>query len=139
MDIFRQQTLDRSSPTNHGLTYKLEEETVMIGEIRQFKGLPVSSGIYEGNVKVLRSNADFDKVCEGDIIVVYASSPAWTVPLLKAGALIAEVGGILCHTAIIAREIGVPGIVNIENITNILEDGDRITVNGEAGEINVLS
>ena len=103
------------------------------------KGLPVSSGTYEGTVKVLRSNADFDKVCDGDVIVVYASSPAWTVPLLKAGALIAEVGGVLCHTAIVAREIGVPGIVNIEDVTNILKDGDRVIVNGEAGELSVFS
>jgi len=110
----------------------------MSTETKQFKGLPVSNGIYEGVVKVLKTTADFDKVEEGDVIVVYASSPAWTVPLLKAGALIAEVGGILCHTAIIAREIGVPGIVNIENITNTLRDGSRVVVNGEEGTINVL-
>ena len=110
----------------------------MPNELKQFKGLPVSNGTYEGIVKVLKSTADFEKVDEGDIIVVNASSPAWTVPLLKAGALIAEVGGILCHTAIIAREIGVPGIVNIENITNILKDGDRVVVNGKEGIINVL-
>jgi len=107
-------------------------------ETRQFKGLAVSSGTYEGVAKILKNTADFGKVEEGDVIVVYASSPAWTVPLLKAGALIAEVGGILCHTAIVAREIGVPGIVNIENITNILKDGDRIVVNGEEGILNVL-
>jgi len=104
-----------------------------------FKGLTVSSGVYEGTVRVLLTTADFEKVQEGDVIVIYASSPAWTVPLLKAGALIAEVGGILCHTGIIAREIGVPGIVNIENITKILNDGDRVIVNGEVGELNVLN
>ena len=105
---------------------------------KTFKGLAVSNGTHEGHVKVLRSTADFDKVCEGDVIVVYASSPAWTVPLLKAGALIAEVGGILCHTAIIAREIGVPGVVNIENITNSLIDGMLIKVDGKEGKVNVL-
>lgn len=110
----------------------------MSGIINSYAGLPVSRGIYEGIVKVIESTQDFDKVQEGDIIVVYASSPAWTVPLLKAGALIAEVGGILCHTAIIAREIGVPAIVNIENVSKLLHDGDRIVVNGEVGEINVL-
>ncbi|MCL2064766.1 MAG: PEP-utilizing enzyme [Candidatus Cloacimonetes bacterium] len=110
----------------------------MFEKTRQFKGLPVSSGIYEGVVKVLKTTADFGKVEVGDVIVVYASSPAWTVPLLKAGALIAEMGGILCHTAIVAREIGVPGIVNIENITNILKDGDRVILNGEEGTLDVL-
>jgi len=107
--------------------------------VRKYTGLPVAKGIYEGTVKIVTSTQDFGKVQDGDIIVVYASSPAWTVPLLKAGALIAEVGGILCHTAIIAREIGVPAIVNIEQATRLLHDGDHIVVNGEAGEINVLS
>ncbi|GHU44511.1 hypothetical protein FACS1894190_15950 [Spirochaetia bacterium] len=102
------------------------------------EGLPVSYGVYEGNVKVLHTIDDFKKVCDGDVIVVYSSSPAWTVPLLKAGALLAEVGGILCHAAMIAREIGVPAIVNIEGATTVLRDGDRVIVNGKVGEINVL-
>jgi len=106
--------------------------------IKKFSGLPVSRGSYEGTVTVLLSIDDFDKVQEGDVIVVHSSSPAWTVPLLRAGALITEVGGILCHTAIIAREIGVPAIVNIENITNLLHDGDRVVVDGNVGEIHVL-
>ena len=106
--------------------------------VNKFTGLSVAHGIYEGFVKVLFTVDDFTKVQEGDVIVVYASSPVWTVPLLKAGALIAEVGGVLCHTAIIAREIGVPGIVNIENITQNLHDGDRVIVNGEVGEVSVF-
>jgi pyruvate,water dikinase len=111
----------------------------MTTEIKKYKGVPVSNGTFEGTVKVLKSTADFGKVNDGDIIVVYASSPAWTVPLLKAGALIAEVGGVLCHTAIIAREMGVPGIVDIDGITSLLNDGDRVIVDGGVGEVNVLS
>jgi len=107
--------------------------------IKELCGLTVSNGDYEGIVKILKSPEDFDKVNEGDVIVVYASSPAWTVPLLKAGALIAEVGGILCHAALVAREMGVPGIVNIENVTNLLKDGDRVKVVGEDGKVYVLS
>ena len=106
--------------------------------VKKHTGLAVSRGKYEGTVKVLKSTADFGKVEEGDVIVVYSSSPAWTVPLLKAGALVAEVGGVLCHAAIIAREIGVPGIVNVEGITSLLADGDKVVIDGEAGEINVL-
>lgn len=113
--------------------------TIMPEVTKKLTGLQVSSGSYEGTVKVLLDINDFDKVNDGDIVVVYSSSPAWTVPLLKAGALIAEVGGILCHTAIIAREIGVPAIVNIENATKILHDGDHVLLNGEVGEVNVLS
>ena len=138
MDHFKRRIMDCSGTPSYSIVKPTINKggTVMANVL---KGLPVSSGTYEGTVKVLRSNADFDKVCDGDVIVVYASSPAWTVPLLKAGALIAEVGGVLCHTAIVAREIGVPGIVNIEDVTNILKDGDRVIVNGEAGELSVFS
>jgi len=107
--------------------------------IRTFSGLAASSGKYKGTVKVLHSTNDFEKVESGNIIIVYASNPKWTVPLLKAGALVAEVGGILCHTAIVAREIGVPAVVDVENITSLLKDGDVVEINGEAGEISVFS
>jgi len=110
-----------------------------MSENEKLIGLTVSNGKYEGTVKVLKSVEDFGKVNYGDVVVVYASSPAWSVPLLKAGALIAEVGGILCHAALVAREMGIPGIVNIENVTTILKDGDRVQVDGEAGEIYVLN
>jgi pyruvate,water dikinase len=100
-------------------------------------GTPASGGKTEGIVKVLTSVDDFKKMEKGDIIVVYASSPAWTVPLLKAKALISEVGGILCHTAIVAREIGVPSVVGVDNATKILKDGDVVKIDGELGEIYV--
>ena len=107
--------------------------------IKELSGLTVSSGEYEGTVKILKSKEDFGKVDNGDVIVVFASSPSGTVPLLKAGALIAEVGGILCHAALVAREMGVPGIVNIENVTTILQDGDRVKVDGKGGKVYVLN
>jgi len=100
-------------------------------------GTPASGGKAEGVIKVLTTTDDFKKVDKGDIIVVYSSSPAWTVPLLKAKALISEVGGILCHTAIVAREIGVPSVVGVENVTKILKDGDIVKIDGELGEIYV--
>jgi pyruvate,water dikinase len=115
----------------------------MANEIRTFSGLAVSRGRckerYRGNAKIVLSPDDFDKVENGDVIVVFASSPAWTEALLKAGALIAEVGGVLCHTAIVAREIGVPAVVNIENITKLLKDGDLVEIDVRTGEVNVLN
>ena len=115
----------------------------MVNEKRTFSGLAVSPGRckerYRGVAKILLSLDDFDKVEKGDVIVVFASSPAWTIPLLEAGALIAEVGGVLCHVAIVAREMGVPAVVNIENITKLLKDGDLVEVDGRTGEVNVLN
>lgn len=103
-----------------------------------YKGIGVSSGIIEGTVKVLLCDEDITKVEDNDIIVVYASSPIWAIPLMKASALISERGGVLCHTAIIAREIGIPCVVGIDNITKELHDGDRIRINGKDGTVDVL-
>ena len=106
---------------------------------RIYHGTAASCGIKEGYVKVLLSPSDFDKVNDGDIVVVHASSPIWTLPLMKAGALISELGGILCHTAIIARELGVACVVGIDNITKELHDNDFVRVDGEKGEVYVIN
>ena len=136
MGRFGWSCLDCPNETNNFLVSK---GVIIMSECTVYHGLGVSRGRFEGKAKVLRNTGDFDKVSNGDIIIVFSSSPAWTVPLLKASALVAEVGGILCHTAIIAREIGVPGVVNIDNITSIVHDGDRVIVNGDTGEVSVYS
>ena len=100
-----------------------------------YQGIAASSGKIEGRVKVVLSPSDIEKVNEGDIVVVYASSPIWTLALFKAGALISELGGILCHTAIIAREVGVACVVGIDNITKELHDNDLVIVDGDKGEV----
>lgn len=100
-------------------------------------GLAASKGIYEGRAKIVRSTADFDEVKSGDVLVVYSSSPAWTVPMLKSGALISELGGIICHTAIVAREMGIPCVVGVENVLEEIKDNDVVKVDGETGEVYV--
>jgi len=101
-------------------------------------GLGASKGIFEGRVKIVKNTSDFSKVESGDVVVVYSSSPAWTIPMLKSGALISEVGGIICHTAIVAREMGIPCVVGVPNVINEVNDNDKVKVDGEAGEIYVL-
>ena len=102
-------------------------------------GTPASKGIYEGVVSVLSAPSEYTKVSSGNVLVVYSSSPAWTIALMSAGALISEVGGIICHTAIVSRELGVPCVVGVPGATRLLKDGDHVRVDGEKGEVYVLN
>lgn len=104
---------------------------------KRILGLAASKGIYEGRARIVKSTADFDKVKSGDVLVVHSSSPAWTVPMLKSGALISELGGIICHTAIVAREMGIPCVVGVTNVLEEIKDNDFVKVDGEKGEIYV--
>lgn len=99
------------------------------------KGLGVSSGCAAGPVRVVRSLNDLSKVQVGDVIVVRESNPAWTVGMMKASALISELGGIICHAAIVAREMGIPCVVNVERATEICQDGISVLVDGDTGII----
>lgn len=97
------------------------------------KGLGASQGIARGIVKVVTSIEELSKVEVGNILVVKSSNPAWTIGMLKAGALLSEKGGIISHVAIVAREIGIPCVVGVENATKIFKDGQRVKVDGERG------
>lgn len=99
------------------------------------KGRPASPGIAKGIVKVVTEIRQLDKLEEGDILCVLSSNPAWTVGMLKSKALISEIGGVVCHAAVVARELGVPCVVAVPNITKILKDGQIIKVDGGKGII----
>lgn len=99
------------------------------------RGVGASPGVIEGKVVVVREISDLSKVQNGDIIVVLESNPAWIVGMMKASALISEFGGIICHAAIIAREMGIPCVVDVENATQIVQDGMYVTVDGKEGII----
>lgn len=102
------------------------------------KGKAASCGNCEGRAVLIESIDDFDKVEAGSIIIVHSSSPAWTVPMLKSGALVSEVGGIICHTAIVAREMGIPCVVGVAGVFEEIQNNDLIRVDGDKGEIYVL-
>jgi pyruvate, water dikinase len=99
------------------------------------QGLGASTGIVTGRVRVLSSTDELDKLEAGEVLVVQHSSPAWSVGMLRAGAIISEFGGIICHAAIVAREMGVPCVVAVEHATSLLVDGMLVYVDGESGTI----
>ncbi len=100
-------------------------------------GLPVSSGVVEGRARVI-SNLE-DAVLEaGDILVTAFTDPSWTPLFVSISGLVTEVGGLMTHGAVIAREYGLPAVVGVENATKLIEDGQRIRVHGTEGYIEIL-
>jgi pyruvate, water dikinase len=100
------------------------------------QGLGASTGIVTGRVRVLSSPNELDQLEAGEVLVVQHSSPAWSIGMLRSGAIISEYGGIICHAAIVAREMGVPCVVAVERATSLLVDGMFVRVDGETGTIH---
>lgn len=100
-------------------------------------GQPISPGIVTGRVKVL-STPDEKPLFPGEIMVTRATDPGWTPLFINASAIILEVGGLLQHGALVAREYGKPCIAGIEDVMNIFKDGQLIEVDGSRGLISFL-
>ncbi|MBC7429634.1 MAG: phosphoenolpyruvate synthase, partial [Bacteriovorax sp.] len=118
-----------------------KEEEVVFDEStllpNQMKGIPCSPGIIEGVVKVIIDSND-DMTLNGEILVTERTDPGW-IPLYPSlSALLVERGGLLSHSAIVAREMGLPTIVGIKGLTKKLKSGMRIRINGETGLIEIL-
>jgi len=100
-------------------------------------GLPVSSGIAEGRARVILNIEEAD-LEEGDILVTAFTDPSWTPVFVTIKGLVTEVGGLMTHGAVIAREYGLPAVVGVVDATRRIKDGDRIRVNGTEGYVEIL-
>lgn len=100
-------------------------------------GLPVSAGIIEGRARVILNMEDAD-LEDGDILVTTFTDPSWTPLFISIKGLVTEVGGLMTHGAVIAREYGLPAVVGMENATLLIKDGQRIRVNGTEGYLEIL-
>jgi pyruvate,water dikinase len=99
------------------------------------RGVAASPGQFTGPVRVIMSEAEFDKLRPGDVLVCPITSPVWSVLFPIVGALVTDTGGILAHATIIAREYRVPAVVATGNATRLLRDGQIVTVDGDTGNI----
>ncbi len=100
-------------------------------------GLPVSAGIIEGRARVILDMAEADLEA-GDILVTAFTDPSWTPLFVAITGLVTEVGGLMTHGAVIAREYGLPAVVGVEHATRLIQDGQRIRVNGTDGYVEIL-
>ncbi|WP_417564631.1 PEP/pyruvate-binding domain-containing protein [Microbacterium sp.] len=99
------------------------------------RGVAASPGSCTGRVRVIGRDRDVDRVEPGDVLVCATADPAWSVLFAIAGALVCDHAGPLSHAAIIARENGIPAVVGTGNATDVLRDGQRVTVDGSAGRV----
>jgi len=100
-------------------------------------GLPVSAGTVEGRARVILDMAEADLEA-GDILVTAYTDPSWTPAFVATKGLVTEVGGLMTHGAVIAREYGLPAVVGVEHATRLIHDGQRIRVHGTDGYIEIL-
>jgi len=104
----------------------------------ELSGMPVSPGVARGPVVVLRT-PDEKPVRPGDILVAHTTDPGWTPLFVNAAAVVLEVGGVLQHGAVVAREYGKPCVAGISELLSKLEDGQQVEVDGAAGIVRILT
>jgi rifampicin phosphotransferase len=100
-------------------------------------GIAASAGTVEGRARVITRVEDAD-IEEGDILVTTYTDPSWTPVFVSVKAIVAEVGGMATHGAVVAREYGLPAVVAVQGATKLIEDGQRIRVNGSEGYVEML-
>ena len=99
------------------------------------RGTPASPGIALGPVRVITGLDDVDQFRAGDVLVGRTTSPAWTPLLARATAVVTEIGGMLAHAAIVAREFGIPAVLAAPGAMTMLADGQQVAVDGRAGTV----
>jgi pyruvate,water dikinase len=117
-----------------GIAGSYRREDLPVGAL---VGLPVSAGTIEGRARVIldMAEADFEA---GDILVTAYTDPSWTPLFLAIKGLVTEVGGLMTHGAVIAREYGLPAVVGVDQATRLIRDGQRIRVHGTDGYVEIL-
>ena len=101
-------------------------------------GFAVSPGKVTGEATVIRSPADFAEMKPGTILVSPTTTPAWTPLFAQAAGLVTDIGGVLSHGSIVAREYGIPAVLGTGNITQRITTGQQITVDGDTGTVTIL-
>lgn len=137
----------RRARYNHYLAVELPSEwaggpvpidlSVSDGESDVITGVGVSPGVVEGYARVV-IDPDFDEVEPGEILVAASTDPSWASIMFISAALVVDIGGALSHAAIVARELGVPCVVNTATGSRRIRTGDRCRVDGKTGTITIL-
>jgi pyruvate,water dikinase len=102
------------------------------------KGLAGSAGVVRGTARVIHSLAEAGKLQQGDVLVAESTVPPWTPLFATASAVVTDTGGVLCHSAVVAREYRIPAVVGTGNATSTFKDGQLLEVDGDAGTVRVV-
>jgi pyruvate,water dikinase len=101
------------------------------------RGLAASGGVYQGPARRVAGPDEFDRIVQGDVLVTESTTEAFNILLPLLGAIVTDSGGLLSHSAIVAREYGIPGVVGTRDGTDRIPDGAMVRVDGDAGEVTV--
>jgi phosphohistidine swiveling domain-containing protein len=128
---------------NEALLWIMEQELSMAprpagGEGATLQGVAASPGVHRGRVRVVRSPSYLDRLRQGEVLVCPITTAAWMMAYQRAGALVTDAGSVLSHTAIVAREYGLPAVVATGSATTTLADGDLVEVDGNRGTVTRL-
>lgn len=104
-----------------------------------WRGTAVGAGLAAGPARIIHHPEDGDRLAPGEILVAPSTDPAWTPLFLKAGGLVMETGGYLSHGAIVAREFGIPAVVNLPGILAAVADGETLEVDGGRGTVHRIA
>jgi phosphohistidine swiveling domain-containing protein len=104
-------------------------------EENKLRGLAASAGTYEGPARRVSGPTEFDRIEKGDVLVTECTTEAFNILLPLLGAIVTDSGGLLSHPAIVSREYGIPGVVGTRDATERIQDGQTVTVDGDAGEV----
>lgn len=107
-------------------------------EEKMLRGLAASPGIYEGPARRVSNPSEFDRIVQGDVLVTESTSEAFNIILPLLGAIVTDSGGLLSHSAIVAREYGIPGVVGTREATERIADGVLVRVDGAAGQVTIF-
>jgi pyruvate,water dikinase len=108
-------------------------------EEQMLRGLAASGGVYEGPARRVAGPSEFDRIVQGDVLLTESTTEAFNILLPLLGAIVTDSGGLLSHSAIVAREYGIPGVVGTRDGTDRIPDGALVRVDGDAGEVTVLT
>jgi pyruvate,water dikinase len=106
---------------------------------RVFTGMCGSRGVYEGTARVITDPDDAEDLLDGEILVCETTNPSWASYFLVAGAVVVDIGGPLSHGPIVAREMGIPCVINTRDARQVIRTGDLLRVDGTAGVVEILS
>ena len=108
------------------------------GEANKVKGVAGSAGVARGTARVIHSLAEAGKLQPGDVLVAISTEPPWTPLFATASAIVTDAGGVLCHSAVVAREYRIPAVVGAGHATSTFHDGQLLEVDGDAGTVRVV-
>ena len=114
---------------------RIFKQAAPVKDANQYQGIGVSAGVVEGKAELIHSPQEGSRLKPGDILVAPSTDPSWTPLFVHAGGIVLETGGYTSHGSIVAREYGIPAVVNVAGVLQLVKNGQTVIVNGNNGTV----